>query len=74
MANSVNPDEMAIYESSHLDIYCLQKYRFWSKGLKSLKKKERFFFFYILLIKDSFYICRNHYTDIGLQYSCDLWR
>ena len=36
MTNSVDPDEMAYYEPSHLDLHCLQKYRFWSVGLKGL--------------------------------------
>ena len=26
MANSVDPDEMAHYEPSHLDLHCLQRY------------------------------------------------
>ena len=26
IANSVDPDEMAHYEPSHLDLHCLQKY------------------------------------------------
>ena len=29
MTNSVDPDEMAHYESSHLDLHCLQKYMLW---------------------------------------------
>ena len=32
MANSVDPDEMACYELSHLDLHCLQSYMFWSTG------------------------------------------
>ena len=32
MANSANPDEMARYEPSHLDLYCLQRYMYWSAG------------------------------------------
>ena len=36
MANSVDPDEMARYESSHLDLHCLYRYWFWSAGLKGL--------------------------------------
>ena len=30
MANSVDPDEMAHDEPSHLDLHCLQWYLFWS--------------------------------------------
>ena len=34
MADSVDPDEMAHYEQSHLDLHCLHRYWFWSAGLK----------------------------------------
>ena len=36
MANSVDPDEMAHYELSQLDLHCLHRYLFWSAGLKGL--------------------------------------
>ena len=36
MANNVEPDEMAHYEPSYLDLHCLQRYLFWSTGLKRL--------------------------------------
>ena len=36
MANDVDPDEMAHYEPSHLDLPCLHKYLFLSIGLKGL--------------------------------------
>ena len=36
MANSVDPDEMAHYEPSCLDLHCLQRYLFWSAWLKGL--------------------------------------
>ena len=36
MANSVDPDETAHYEPSHLDLHCLYKYLFWSARLKGL--------------------------------------
>ena len=36
MANSVDPDEMAHYEPSHLALHCLQKYLSFSTGLKRL--------------------------------------
>ena len=29
MANSVDPDEMAHYEQSYLDLHCLQRYLYW---------------------------------------------
>ena len=32
MANSVDPDEMAHYELSHLDLHCLQKHLSWLQG------------------------------------------
>ena len=38
MANSVDPDEMAHYEPSHLDLHCLQKYLYWSIVMKEQKK------------------------------------
>ena len=34
MASSVDPDEMAHYEPSHLDLHCLHRYLYWSTGLK----------------------------------------
>ena len=34
MANSVDPDETAHYELTHLDLHCLQRYLVWSVGLK----------------------------------------
>ena len=37
MANSVYPDEMAHHEPSHLDLHCLQRYLFWSAGMKGLR-------------------------------------
>ena len=37
MANSVDPDEMAYYEPSHLDLHCLLRHRYWSAGMKRLK-------------------------------------
>ena len=36
MANSIDPDETAHYEPSHLDLHCLQRYWFWPAGLKEL--------------------------------------
>ena len=36
MANSVDPDEMAGYNLSHLDLHCLLGYPFWSNGVKGL--------------------------------------
>ena len=40
MANSVDPDETAHYEPSHLDLHCLTCYWFWSAGLKVLTKQK----------------------------------
>ena len=37
MADSVDPDEMAHYEPSHLDLHCLYRYLFWSARLKGLQ-------------------------------------
>ena len=34
MANSVESDERAYYEPSHLGLHCLQKYMSWSTELK----------------------------------------
>ena len=36
MVNSVDTDEMAHYEPSHLDLHCYHRYLFWSTGLKGL--------------------------------------
>ena len=36
MAYSVDPDETALYEPSHLDLHCLHRYPFRSAGLKGL--------------------------------------
>ena len=36
MANSVDPDEMAHYEPSHLDPRCLHRYLYRSTGIKGL--------------------------------------
>ena len=32
----MDPDETARYEPSHLDLHCLQKYLYWSTGMKGL--------------------------------------
>ena len=37
MANSVDSDELAHYEPSQLDLNCLQRYHYWSAGLKELR-------------------------------------
>ena len=42
MANSVDPDETARYESSHLDLHCLQRYLYWSAGIKELHFSNTF--------------------------------
>ena len=36
MADSVDPDEIACNELSHLDLHCLHLHRFWSTRLKCL--------------------------------------
>ena len=33
----LNPDEMAYYAPSDLDLHCLRRYPFWSTKLKGLK-------------------------------------
>ena len=38
MENSVDPDETACYELSHLDLHCWHKILFWSAGLKGNAK------------------------------------
>ena len=40
MANSVEPEEMACYELSHLDLHCLQMCLVWSAGLTGLYKTD----------------------------------
>ena len=42
MANSVDPRKMA--RSSHLDLHCLQRYLFWSTGLKRLSENANFLY------------------------------
>ena len=37
MVNSVDPDETACYEMSHLDLHCSHRYWFWSARLKGFK-------------------------------------
>ena len=34
MTNSVDHDETAHYELSYLDLHCLQRYMYWSAGMK----------------------------------------
>ena len=36
MANSVDPDEKAHYEQSHLDLHCLQRFLCLSAGMEGL--------------------------------------
>ena len=40
MANSIDPDEMAHYEASHLDLCCLQKPIIIAYGSKRVKTKR----------------------------------
>ena len=40
MTNSVDPDETARYEPSHLDLHYLQRYLVWFAGLKGLNKRS----------------------------------
>ena len=37
MAISADPDETAHYEPSHLDLHCLNRYLYWSVGIKGLQ-------------------------------------
>ena len=39
MANSVDPDETARNEPSHLDLLCLHRYLFLSAELKGIRRK-----------------------------------
>ena len=39
MANSVDPDKTALYEPSHLNLHCLQRYMYKSAGMKGLTLK-----------------------------------
>ena len=41
MANSVDLDETAHYEQSHLDVLCSQRYQYWSVGMKGLMSTLR---------------------------------
>ena len=40
MANSVDPDETARYEPSHLDLRCLQRYLVWCAGFKGFRELD----------------------------------
>ena len=40
MANSVDPDETARYEPSHLDLRCLRRDLCWSIALKGFRKRD----------------------------------
>ena len=40
MENGIDPDEIAHYESSHLDLHCLQRCLVWSAELKGLTECE----------------------------------
>ena len=40
MANNVDPDETVHYKPSHLDPHCLQRYPYWSVGMKGLELIE----------------------------------
>ena len=42
MTNSVDPDEMAHYEPSHLDLQCLHRYWFWFAELKGPNRALHF--------------------------------
>ena len=55
MVNSIDPDETAYFELSHLDLHCLRKYLYWSTVLKELNRlafiqmwKSIFLSFYIV--------------------------
>ena len=37
MANSIDPDELALYKLSHWALHCLHRHLRWSAGLKGLK-------------------------------------
>ena len=51
MADSVDSDEMAHYELSHLDLHCLQRYLCWSAEMKRLLYYMQIFVFQISSIK-----------------------
>ena len=46
IANSVDPDETARYEPSHLDLHCLHRHLFWSAGLKGLDNDKTLHFYF----------------------------
>ena len=41
MVNGVDPDGMACYKLSHLNLYCSQRYLYWSEGIKVLTKNKK---------------------------------
>ena len=50
MVNSVDPDEMTCFKPPQMDLHCLDRYMFWSAGLKERKwfiyKINCIFFFF----------------------------
>ena len=43
MPKSADPDGTARYEPSHLDLHCLQRYLYWSEGMKGLTGSKIYF-------------------------------
>ena len=53
IAKSVVSDATALYEPSHLDLHCLQRYQYWSAGLKELIPSRGLGLMYIRLCSSS---------------------
>ena len=68
MANSVDPDETACYEASHLDLHCLQRYLYWSARLK-FRVKEKVFIFVLVLHEHPKHVFMKTLKNILIHYS-----
>ena len=61
MVNSVDPGETALYESSHPTIHRLQRYLYWSAGMKVLtdsKRKDIYSISKLFIVKRNVYSLR----------------
>ena len=64
MANSVDPDEMAHYEPSHLDLHCLHRYLV-SVGMKGFMEIHSCQIVQILELNQAFFIYINYTCLFG---------
>ena len=69
MVNSVDPDEMTRFKPPHMDLHCLDRYMFWSAGLKERKwfiyKINCFFFFAVHCLMNTWGDMQSKWTRRG---------